>query len=214
MDVALIRRLAHVQFQLFTAQISHAYLTSLTQPPTPSRNQSNTAINSLSDLKTLQSELDALVSHCEEATQLLAKQNVMDKVSDTIMRERINHIEKELDGVERIEETMEGMIGRLEVARESLELELSTVDACAQVLYQLAVNIPQDANSRTRRIGIPKTSKWLDVKETIILQNTLGIRSPKDIQKILQKGAKLDKELYETGLEALRSAMDETYVPR
>ena len=122
-------------------------------------------------------------------------------------------MEKELDGVERIEETMEGMIARLEVARESLELELSTVDACAQVLYKLAANIPQDANSRTQRIGIPKTSKWLDVKETMILQNILGIRSPEDIQKILQKGAKLDKELYETGLEALQSAMDETYVP-
>lgn len=121
-------------------------------------------------------------------------------------------MEKELDGVEKIEETMEGMIGRLGVARESLELEVSTVDACAQVLNQLAANIPQDANSRGRRIGIPKIPKWLDAKETMILQNILGIRSPEDIQKILQKGAKLDKELYETGLETLQSAMDETYV--
>jgi uncharacterized protein YutE (UPF0331/DUF86 family) len=129
------------------------------------------------------------------------------------MRERIDHMEKELDGVEKIEETMEGMIGRLGVARELLELEVSKVDACAQLLSQLSANIPQDAKTRNPRNGIPNPQKDIDVKETMILQNLLGIRSPQDIQKILQKHAKLDQELYDTGMQTLQSAMDETCVP-
>jgi hypothetical protein len=146
-----------------------------------------------------------------EATRLLAQQTVMDKVSDTIMRERIDHMEKELDGVEKIEDTLEGMIGRLVVARELLELEISKVDACGQLLSQLSASHPNDATIQIKQNGMSQTKKEIDVKEMLILQNLIGIRNPDDIQKIQQKGFNLEKDFYESGLQTLQSTMDETY---
>ena len=187
------------------------YLTSLTQPPTPSRNQTNTAINSLSDLKTLQNELDALVFHCEEATQLLAKQIVMDKVSDTVMKERIAQMEKELDGVEKMEETLEEMIGRLDIARELLELEISKITASGHLLNELSASLSDDGAVQAEGQRTRNTKKQINVKEISILQNLIGIRNPDDTQKILQKSYKLEQVLHESGLDSLRITGEETY---
>lgn len=150
------------------------------------------------------------MSHYEEATQLLAKQTVMDKVSDTMMRERIDHMEKELDGVEKIEATMEGMIGRLVVARELFELEISRIGACGQLLRQLSTHLPNDSTTPIKRNGMAKTQKEIDVKEMLILQNLLGIQNPDDIQKLQHKGFNLEKDLYESGLQTLQRTIDET----
>jgi len=151
------------------------------------------------------------VTHSEEATQLLAKQIVMDKVSDTIMRERIDQMEKELDGVEKIEDTLEGMIGRLAIAGELLELEISKINASGQLLSQLSANLPDDLTIQTKEKRTQGTQKEIYVSEMLILQNLLGIRNPDDIQKILQKRYKLDEVLYEGGLETLRSTVEEMY---
>ena len=151
------------------------------------------------------------MTHSEEATQLLAKQIVMDKVSDTIMRERIDQMEKELDGVEKIEDTLEGMIGRLAIAGELLELEISKINASGQLLSQLSANLPDDLTIQTKEKRTQGTQKEIYVSEMLILQNLLGIRNPDDIQKILQKRYKLDEVLYEGGLETLRSTVEEMY---
>src|SRR5277367_5835027 len=79
----LISRLADAQFRLFAAQVSQAYLSSLNQPPTPARNRSGA--NNVTEIKTLQSDLDTLVTQYEEATRVLARQRIMDRMSDTLV---------------------------------------------------------------------------------------------------------------------------------
>lgn len=151
------------------------------------------------------------MSHCEEATQLLTKQIVMDKVSDTIMRDNIDQMEKELDGVEKIEDTLEGMIGRLTTARELLELEISKINASGHLFSQLSRDLPNDGAVQAKEKSSRKVQEGIDVKEMLILQTLVGIRNPDDIQKILEKSYKLEQGLYETGLESVRSTMEETY---
>src|ERR1700721_267784 len=106
LDTANVR-LADVQSRLFAAQVSHVYLKSLNQPPTPSRTLSNIPINFTSHTKQLQTELDTLIGNCSEATKLLARQTVVTRISETLVRGRVDQLEQELDGVQTIEDIME-----------------------------------------------------------------------------------------------------------
>lgn len=164
----------------------------------------------MSELKTLHTEIDALVSHCEEATRLLARQSVMDQVSDTLLRGRIEKLEKELDGVERIEETLEGMIGRMTVVRDLIVFEMSKLDALSQVSSQLKEKLTsttqnqiQDGSSQPRKSEI--------TSEMVLLQSLIGIGDTDDVRKILLKGDRLDKDLFESSLQNLKNAMNEMY---
>ena len=209
--IYLMNRIAEVQLRVFTAQISHAYLTSLSQPPTP-RSQSN---YTLSELKNLQVELDGLVLHCEEATRLLSRQNVMDRVSDALLRGRVERMEKELDGVERIEDVMEGMVGRMTVARDLLVLEMSKLNALGQILSQLGEKITTPA----QQLKGPGSNQLLlqrdteTTADTAILQSLIGIRNVDDVRKILFKGDRLDRELYDSSIQHVTNSVNETYTP-
>jgi hypothetical protein len=168
----------------------------------------------MGELKTLQTELDALVTHCEEATQLLARQSVMDKVSDTLVRGSIQRMEKELDGVERVEDTLEGMIGRMTVARDLLRHETSKIDALGQVLTRLgekqAPIVQKDMKSRNHQAVVTDPEI---AEEMMALQRLIGIKSPEDVQKIVSKGDRLDKELFESDLRSVNATLEETYNP-
>jgi len=205
--------LADIQCRLFTAQISYTYLSSLAQPPTPLRNQSTTHTNTIAELKTLQSELDALVSHCEEATRLLARQTVTNQVSDTLLRSRIEEMERELDGVERLEGTLEAMIGRTTVAKDLMVLEMSKVDALRKILSQMATKLSSRGNkvkedtSREQRRKNPDSPP-----EMMALKGLIGVRDADDIMKIITKGNRMDKELFDSSSRNVLEPVLETYV--
>ena len=202
--------MADVQFRLFTAQVSHAYLTALSQPPTPSRNKSNTPSNVAAELKTLQTEIDVLVSNCEEATRLLARQSVMNQVSETLSRGRVEKMERELDGVERIENSLEDMIGRMTIARDLILFEMSKLDALNQVSCQLD-KVGFTTQSKTER-GPQKSKEREVVNEIATLQNLIGVGNADDLRKIMFKWDRLDKELFDSTFQNVKVAMGETYI--
>jgi hypothetical protein len=206
----LSTRLADAQFRLFTTQVSYAYLTSLNQPPTPSRNQSNVHTNTMSELKTLQAELEALVTHCEEATRLLARQRVMDKMSDTALRERIGRLERQLDGVQRVEDSLEDMIGRMAAAKSLIILEMSKLDALGQVLYRLGESLTTPALKQMTNGSSQQRPKSIEATtEMIFLQSLIGIRDADDVEKILLKAGRLDKELFDASAQKVKNTLDE-----
>lgn len=206
--------MADIQCRLFTAQISHTYLFSLAQPPTPLRNQSSTHTNTMAELKTLQSELDALVSHCDEASRLLARQTVTNQVSDTLLRAQIEEMERELDGVERIEGTLEAMIGRTTVAKDLISLEMSKIDAVGQILSQLGTKLPPRANKVKEEASRQPVGRRNpeDPPETMALQNLIGVRDADDITKFITKGDRLDKELFDSSSQSVLGPVLEAYI--
>ena len=210
-QILLIQRLADVQFRLFTAHLSHSYLTSLAQPPTPVRTKSNTHSNTISELKTLQTEIDTLVAHYDEATRLLATQSVMERVSDTLLKGRIERMEKELDAVERIENTLEGMTGRMIVARDLMVYETSKLDALRQVSSQLKEKLTTTTENQLEIGSSPLRDTEL-ASEMVKLQNLVGIGNAEDGRNFLLKGNRIDKELFESSVQNVTGAIDETHV--
>ena len=157
----------------------------------------------------MQNELEALVSNCEEATQLIAKQTIANRVSETVIRGRVDKMEKELDGVQQIEEILEGMIGRISVAKEVLMFEISKMDAMDELLGQLSDAIPLTQEQSVN--GIPRR-ELQEVKlpgELLHLQNVVGVRDSEDVSKILAKKEKLEKDLFEENLGKIRETLDE-----
>lgn len=175
------------------------------------RTKSNTHSNTISELKTLQTEIDALVSHYDEATRLLARQSVMERVSDTLLRGRIERMEKELDTVERIENTLEGMIGRMTASRDLMLYETSKLDALGQVCRQLKEKLMSTTES-TLEIGpsLPRETELANVM--VELQNLVGIGNADDGRNFLLKADRLDKELFESSVQNVSGTMDETHV--
>lgn len=164
----------------------------------------------MSELRTLQAELDSLISQCEEATRLLAKQRVMDKMSDTALQERVGRLERELDGVQRIEDSLEGMIGRMTAARNLMMFEMSKLDVLGQVFCRLGESLktpgPKEmtnGNSRQQPKPIEATA------EMTLLQNLIGIRDADDVEKILLKADRLDKELFDASAQKAKNMLDE-----
>ena len=212
----LTSRLSDAQFRLFTAQLSHAYLISLGQPPTPIRNTQKVHVYTLAELKSLQNEIETLVAQCQEATKLLTKQMVLDHVSVSVLQGRVDQMEKELDVVERIEVVLEDMIGRMFVLKELLLLEMSKIEAYKEILSQLGQQMaPSAAKKSTKEDVITKKriSQTSDVSpEIIMLQSLTGIRNTPDVKRILEKKDRIDKELYEANLRHLQRTIDETYM--
>jgi len=204
---SLISRLADAQFRLFAAQVSQAYLTSLNQAPTPSRNRSGA--NTVAEIKTLHAELDGLVSHYEEASRLLARQRIVDRMSDTSMRGRIEKMEKELDAVQQIEDILEGMIGRMTLVRDLTLFELSRFGALSQLASKSRQHII--AQSQNKPPAEPGQSKKPEIaSDMVTLQNLVGVRDSKEVRKLLDKANLLDHDLTEASLVAINNAMQET----
>jgi hypothetical protein len=205
-------RISDVQFRLFTAQVSYAYLNSLAQPPTPSRNQSNAHTNSMAELKGLQNELEGLLSHCKEATQLLSKQRVMDKVAGTLLHGNVASMERELDAVELIGDTLEEMIGRINVTRDLLVLELSKLEALSQILIDFTQDVSEATRNQSGKVSTELRLKHIDFpKELGVLQSLIGIRNTEDVGKLLAKTDRLDQELFESSFHVVNDAIGETY---
>lgn len=166
----------------------------------------------MAELKTLQSELDALVSHCEEASRLLARQAVANQVSDTLLRARIEEMERELDGVECIEGTLETMIGRTTIARDLMALELSKLDALGQILGQMATKLPPPGNKVKENASRQHQRKNPEIPpETMALQGLIGVRDADDVTKILTKGDRMDRELFDSSSRNVLEPVRETY---
>lgn len=160
----------------------------------------------------MQNELETLVTNCEEATQLIAKQTIANRVSETVIRGRVDKMEKELDGVQQIEEILEGMIGRISVAKEALMFEISKMDAMDELLGQLSNVVPLTQEQSVN--GIPRREVQ-EVKlpgELLHLQNVVGVRDSEDVSKILAKKERLEKDLFEENLGKIRETLDEKYV--
>ena len=165
----------------------------------------------MAELKTLHSELDALVLHCEEATRLLARQTVTNQVSDTLLRARIEEMERELDGVERIEGTLEAMIGRTIVAKNLMLLEMSKVEALGQLLNQLGTKLPARANKVNEEVSPQDRPRSPDISpKTLALQSLIGVRDANDITKLITKGDRLDKELFKSSSQNVLEPVRET----
>jgi hypothetical protein len=134
----------------------------------------------------------------------------MDKVSDTLIRGSIERMERELDGVERIEDTVEAMIGRMTIVRDLLRQEMSKVDVLGQILSglggKLAPSVQNKAVSQERQA----VSEDVKVAEMVALQNLIGVRNSGDVEKIVSKGDRLEKELLESNLQDVTATMDET----
>lgn len=202
----LMNRIAEVQLRLFTAQISYAYLNSLIQPPTPSRGH-----YTASELKKLQTELDGLVSHCEEATRLLARQTVANAVSETLLRGKVGQMERELDGVERIEDIVNGMVGRMTVAKDLLLLDMSKLDALGQILKQLGEKVAAPTQHLEADISNqPRMRDTETIAEIVVLQGLTGVRNVDDVRKILLKGNRLEQDLFESSIQCITDSLDET----
>ena len=199
-----------MQLRLFTAQISYAYLTSLSQPPTPSRTQSTQPTNSLSDLKNFQNELETLVKNCQDATQLIARQLITDRVSDTLMRGRVDKMERELDGVQQIEDILEGMIGRISVTKDSLQDEISKVKALEEILGQLGNDPHLLPSSQFAKPEMDNIAKDVAIPDEIqYLKSVLGITNPKDVEKSLDRRTKLVKDLFNASVTQMYETKDD-----
>jgi hypothetical protein len=192
---------------LFAAQVSHAYLTSLNQTPTPSRNRPGS--NTATEIKTLQAELDGLVSHYEEASRLLARQRIVDRMSDTLIHGRVAKMERELDAVQQIEDGLEGMIGRMTLVRDLTLFETSKFDALSQVASKSTQQLV--AQSQNHLETVPAQSKTPEIEpEMVAFQNLVGVRDSDDCRKLLDKANLLDRELSEANLATINNAAWET----
>ena len=120
-------------------------------------------------------------------------------------------MEKELDAVERIENTLEGMIGRMNVARELLLYETSKLDALGQVSSQLKEKLASSTQKKLE-IGSSPPKETELANEMVKLQNLVGIGNADDTRIFLLKGNRLDKELFESSLRNVTGAMDEVYI--
>jgi hypothetical protein len=164
----------------------------------------------MSELRTLQAELDALVAHCQDATRLLAKQRVMDRMSDTSLRERVVRLERELDGVQRIEDSLEGMIGRMAAAKNLIILEMSKLDTAGQVFCRLGESLRAPSPREMTNGNSQQQPKPLDAAaEMTLLQYLIGIRDADDVEKILLKADRLDKELFDASVQKVKNMLDE-----
>jgi hypothetical protein len=198
--------MADVQFRLFTAHVSQAYLTSINQPPTP--RHYSTPVNTMSELKTLQSELDSLVSQFEQATRSIATQRVIDQVANTLLRSRMENIERQLDKLENLDETMENMIGRILVTRELLRIEMSKIDALVEIMSQLTLATPDSEIDETKNIPVDTTS----IHELSVLQSLIGVRNSDEVTRIIMKSNRLDNELFELSLTEIKEGLRQTYI--
>ena len=200
-------RLADAQFRLFAAQVSHAYLTSLNQAPTPSRNRSGT--NTVTEIKTLHAELDGLVSHYEEASRLLARQRIVDRMSDTSVRGRIEKMENELDAVQQIEDALEGMIGRMTLARDLTLFEMSKFDVLTQLVSKSRQQIIGQSQNKPQgeRAQLKKPEIASDMAT---LQHLVGVRDSEEVCKLLDKANFLGRDMTEASLMAIETALQET----
>ena len=133
----------------------------------------------------------------------------MDQVSDTLMRGRIEKMERELDAVERIEEVLEGMIGRMTVTRDLILFEMSKLGALSKLSIQLKEKLVPASQKKIHN-GSSKLNETEIISEMAILQNMIGIVSVDDVRKILLKGDRLDQELLESSLRQVKTAIDET----
>ena len=135
----------------------------------------------------------------------------MERVSDTLLRGRIERMEKELDAVERIENTLEGMIGRITVARELMLYETSKLDALSQVSSQLNERLTSTTQNKLE-IGSSLPRETELASEMVELQNLVGIGNADDGRNFLLKGNRLDKELFESSVQNVTEKMDEKYI--
>jgi hypothetical protein len=130
-------------------------------------------------------------------------------------------MEKELDGVESMEDCIEGMIGRLSVARDLLLLEISRIHALGEVLQPLSETLTTMAT--TKAATTTATARSLDVvkergmrseesSEMMILQNVMGIRNVDDVQRVLTRGNILDTQLFQASIKFINDTMEETYL--
>jgi len=134
----------------------------------------------------------------------------MDQVSDTLLRERIERMERQLDGVERIEEILEGMIGRMTVARDLTIYEMSKLDALGEMSSQLKGKLTSNTQKQFQN-GLSQPKEAQTSSEMATLQNLIGIGNAEDVRKILLKGNRLDKDLFQSSLYIVKDAMDEAY---
>jgi hypothetical protein len=172
-------------------------------------------VYTITELKSLQSEVEILVAQCQEATRLLTRQMVTDQVSVPVFQGRVDQMEKELDVVEEIDNVLEQMIGRMLLMKELLLFEMSKIEAFKEILGPLAQQIAPIAAKKPEKHGTSKQRKSTCSEvspEITILQSLTGIRNMEDVKKILDKRARLDKELYEADLRHVQQTIDETYV--
>ena len=135
----------------------------------------------------------------------------MDQVSETLLRGRIERMEEELDAVQRIENTLEAMIARMTVVRDLMLFETSKLDALGQVSSQLKEKVTSTAQNKLKiTSSLPRETDVVSEMEN--LQNLVGIGNADDARKILLKGDRLDKELFESSVQNVTGAMDETYI--
>ena len=135
----------------------------------------------------------------------------MDQVSETLLRCRIERMEEELDAVQRIENTLEGMIARMTVIRDLMLFETSKLDALGQVSSQLKEKFTSTAQNKLKiTSSLPRETDVVSEMEN--LQNLVGIGNADDAREILLKGDRLDKELFESSVQNVTGAMDETYI--
>jgi hypothetical protein len=187
--------------------VSQAYLTSLNQPPTPARNRSGA--NNATEIKTLQTELDALVAQYEEATRVLARQRIMDRMSDTLVRGRIEKMEKELDAVQQLEDGLEGMIGRMPLVRDLTLFEMSKFEALRRVTTKSRQQLVQHTENKLE--SSPERSKKCEIPaEMVSLQNLVGVRDSEECRKLLAKANLLDQDLSQASRTAVNHALQET----
>jgi hypothetical protein len=136
----------------------------------------------------------------------------MDCVADTLMRGKISQMEKELDGVESMEDCIEGMIGRLSVARDLLGLEISRIYALGEVLRPLSETFTTMATTTARSMEVVKERgmRSEESSEMMMLQNMMGIRNVDDVQRVLKRGNILDAQLFQASIKFINDTMEET----
>ena len=138
----------------------------------------------------------------------------MDCVADTLIRGKINRMEKELDGVESMEDGIEGMIGRLSVARDLLLLEISRIHALGEVLRPLSETLATTTTTTTTRsleVVKERGMRSEGSSEMMMLQNVMGIRNVDDVQRVLKRGNVLDAQLFQASIKFINDTMEETY---
>jgi len=143
----------------------------------------------------------------------MARQSVEDKLSDTLILGRIDKMEKQLEGVETLTDTLEAMIGRMTATKELLHFEASQIKAIEQMLKRMSETVstaPPQSN------GHPVAQKAKDrgiEEEMVALQTLIGVQSPENVTKIQLKGIRMEKELFESNFGNVRSTLNETYCP-
>jgi hypothetical protein len=119
-------------------------------------------------------------------------------------------MERQLDGVERIEGILEGMIGRMTVARDLAIFEMSKLDALGEMSSQLKEKLTSNTQKQFQN-GLSQPKEAQSSSEIATLQNLIGIGIAEDMRKILLKGNRLDKDLFQSSLHIVGDAIDEAY---